>query len=110
MLTHVMGCLALMGSLSGCAILEPEIEADIVNETGTIEVIGPNGGVLLAADHAPPPVTSGKTPFYLYPHSLPDRYRRDGLRVLFSANLEPCDDMGQCGALPVRIVTIRPLQ
>ena len=93
----------------GCELLgeDADVVADIVSARGRIEQAERDRAPLIVTDHAPPGMEEAEGPFYLSPLNLPEKYWRDGLRVVFSADVEGCDDVGQCIALPVTIVEIR---
>ena len=47
------------------------------------------------------------SPFFYYPLNLPVEFQIDGLHVIFSADIEECEDDAQCIALPITLTKIK---
>jgi len=92
----------LVAWASGCA-LAPRIAAqsqDLSNAKGRIQAVNvDNGwyGIVPDADRGT----------RYAPDRLPDEFRRDGLRVVFSGRLKPVDPADRSWGIPLELTSIR---
>ena len=91
-------------SIAGCDSAGNHADSDILNEIGTIKAEGM--GFLIEMSRPPVVLGDGPGPFWLYPLNLPERFREDGLPIIFSADIEECDDDLSCIALPITLTRI----
>ena len=77
-------------SIVGCDSAENHADSDILNANGTMKAEGM--GFLIEMSRPPEVLGDGPGPFWLYPLNLPEHFREDGLPIIFSANIEECDD------------------